>query len=125
MSENYKNKKIALVGVSADKNKIGYKMFEDLLASGFNVKGINPGDGKILGQKIYRTLSELEILPDMVITVVKPEITEKIVIECHRLGINNIWMQPGSESEEAVKKAREFNIAVTFNKCFMSENKIW
>ncbi len=117
--------KIALVGVSSDKNKFGYKIFEDLLANGFKVKGINPRNGEILNQRIYRNLAELEEIPDVVLTVVKPEVTEKVVEEAHHLGIKRIWMQPGSQSELAIEKAQKYGIEVTYGKCFMRENGIW
>jgi len=38
-----------------------------------------------------------------VVTVVPPNVTEEIVKECARLGIKHVRMQPGSESDEAVK----------------------
>ncbi|MCM8817116.1 MAG: CoA-binding protein [Candidatus Omnitrophica bacterium] len=121
----YKDKLIALVGVSANKSKMGYKMFEDLLQNGFNVKGVNPKNGVILGQRIYRNLSELEDKPDIAVVVVKPEITEKIIDDVNNAGIKKIWMQPGSESENAIKKALNYGMEVIHGKCFMSENGIW
>ncbi|HOK79742.1 MAG TPA: CoA-binding protein [bacterium] len=123
--DDYKNKRVALVGVSADQSKMGYKMFEDLLQNGFNVFGVNPKNGIILKQRIYTSLEEIKPLPDLVVTVVKPEITLTIIEQCHNLGIKQIWMQPGSESEQAIKKAKDYGIEVRHRKCFMSENGIW
>lgn len=116
---------IALFGVSTDRNKIGYKMFHDLLAHGFNVRGINPKNGEILGYHIYKSISELNIKPDIAVIVVKPEITERLIDEIYKAGIKNIWMQPGSESEIAIKKAQDYGIKVVYGKCFMSEKGIW
>ncbi|HPO51764.1 MAG TPA: CoA-binding protein [bacterium] len=123
--QGYKDKKIALVGVSSDQSKIGYKIFEDLLANNFNVVGVNPKNGLILQQHIYTSLKEIKPLPDLVVTVVKPEITLTIIEQCHNLGIKQIWMQPGSESNQAIEKARIYGIEVKYGKCFMSENGIW
>lgn len=122
---NIKDKKIAVVGVSHKPDKYGYKIFSDLVKAGFNVEGINPTDGEIAGKKIYRNLKELSISPDLIITVVPPAITDKIVDECKELGVREIWMQPGSESEEAIKKAREHGISVVHNACFMVSQGIW
>jgi len=120
-----KEKEIAVVGVSSKEEKFGFKIFRDLLNQGFKVRGIHPLDGEVLGQKIYRSLKELQIKPDLVITVVPKEVTEKIVEECKGLGIKEIWMQPGSESEKAIKAAGEYGISVTYNAYFMVENKLW
>ena len=44
--------------------------------------------------------------------VVPPPVTEAAVAECARLGIKQIWMQPGAESEAAVAACRENDIQV-------------
>ena len=117
--------KIAVVGVSADPEKYGHKIFRDLLANNYNVVGVNPKAGLILDQPIFPDLAHLSELPELVITVVPPDITLQIVQHCHELGIKNIWMQPGSDSPEAVQKAQQFGITVTWGKCFMKAQGIW
>lgn len=120
-----RNKKIAIVGVSDNTEKFGYKIFSDLIKSNYEVYGINPRGGMVLERKIYKSLSELEIKPDIVITVVPPQITEKVVDECIQLGIKELWMQPGSESQEAIKKATESGLKTTANACIMVKSGIW
>lgn len=121
---DFKSKKIAVIGVSSDQSKYGHKIFKDLKRGGYAVWPVNPKGGLLLGDTVYKSLSELPSKPDIVISVVPPEITEKIVEECNILGIKHIWMQPGSESEKAVKKAKEYEIETTAA-CFMVSNKIW
>lgn len=118
-------KEIAVVGVSHREEKYGFKIFRDLIKAGFNVQGINPRGEDILGRKIYKSLKELERTPDLVITVVPSRVTEKIVEDCKELGIREIWMQPGSESQAAIEKAKAYGISVTHNACFMVQNGIW
>ena len=50
--KNIQEKDIAVVGVSDREEKFGYKIFRDLIKHGFNVKGINPRNGEILGRKV-------------------------------------------------------------------------
>jgi len=116
---NMKNKVIAVVGVSRDKNKYGFKVFRDLINKGFKVYGVNPNADFVLNRKIYKKISEIPEKVDMVITVVPSKVTEKIVDECKSLSINEIWMQPGSESEDAVKKAKDYGMKVIYNACIM------
>lgn len=120
-----KDKSIAIIGVSNKEEKYGFRIFRDLTKAGYRVKGINPRNGEVLGKKIYRNLKELVDKPDLVITVVPPEVTEKIIDECKQLGIKKIWMQPGSSSEEVVQKAKQYGISATYNACFMVEQGIW
>lgn len=118
-------KRIAIIGVSDNPEKFGFKIFRNLIKSGFNVYGINPKDGEVFGRKIYRNLKELPETPNLVITVVPSSVTEKIVDDCRELGIKEIWMQPGSESENAIKKAKSYEINTTHKACFMVEQGIW
>ncbi len=117
-------KLIAVVGVSNDAGKFGHKIFRDLLNAGYPVKGVNPGGGFVLGNQVYRSLEELETRPDLVITVVPPSATEKVVEECRRLGIKTVWMQPGSESDAALEKAKDYGIE-TISACFMVRKGVW
>jgi len=117
-------KQIAIVGVSGDADKYGHKIFRDLLNAGYPVKGINPKGGFVLGHNLYKSLEELEPKPDLVITVVHPDITEKVVEQCNKLGIKNLWMQPGSDSAKALEKAKKYGInAITA--CFMVRKGVW
>jgi predicted CoA-binding protein len=117
-------KLIAVIGVSDDASKYGHKIFRDLLNAGYPVKGVNPKGGFILGNNIYKSLSEIEKKPDLVITVVHPQVTEKVVEECNALGVKHVWMQPGSDSDEAVRKAADYGIKVT-QACFMVVKGVW
>ncbi|MDD5730719.1 MAG: CoA-binding protein [Candidatus Omnitrophica bacterium] len=118
-------KEIAVIGVSNREYKFGYKIFRDLIKYGFKVKGVNPTNGQILGRKIYKSLRDMDSVPDLVITVVPHQVTERVVDECREMGVREIWMQPGSESELAIQKASKYGITVTANSCFMVEIGIW
>jgi hypothetical protein len=122
---NIQEKEIAVVGVSEREEKYGYKIFRDLIKHNFNVKGVNPRNGEILGRKIYKNLTDLQRVPDLVITVVPHQVTERIVEECKKMGVREIWMQPGSESETVIKTAKDYGITVTHNACFMVHYGIW
>ena len=115
---------IAVVGVSEDASKYGHKIFRDLINAGYPVKGVNPKGGLVLGRRIYRSLSEIEEKPDLVITVVPPAATLLLVEECKELGIKSIWMQPGSESAAALGKAKTYGIK-TVSACFMVIKGVW
>jgi predicted CoA-binding protein len=123
--DDLKQKSIAVIGVSQQPEKYGYRIFRDMRDAGYNVKGVNVRGGEVLGQKIYKSLKELGNVPDLVITVVPAQVTEKVVEECSELGVREIWMQPGSESEAAIEKAREHGMRVTANACIMLAHGMW
>ena len=124
MQDIYRNG-IVVIGVSNKAEKYGFKIFKDLIEAGYDVKGVHPADVEVLGKKIYRSLEEIETAPDLVITVVPPKVTENIVDVCKEKGIKAIWMQPGSESDTAIEKAKRYGISVTYNACFMVQKGVW
>ncbi len=113
----------AVVGVSRDKRKYGYRVYKNLKEAGYRVFPVNPNTKEIEGEKCYPSLSHLPEKPDVVIFVVQPRVTEEVVKECKKLGIKRVWMQPGSESEKAVNFCTENNIEVVHGICVMLENR--
>ena len=120
-TKEFFNKKnlIAIVGVSSNSEKWGWKIYNSLKGSGCWVYSINPKYMQINGEACYPDLKSLPKKPDVVITVVSPKITEHIVEECKNLKINKVWMQPGSESEKAIIFCKSNNIDVVYNACFV------
>jgi len=109
----------AIVGASPNKEKWGYKIYKKLKESGFSLFLINPSYDSIEDDKCYPDLKSLPEKPDVVITFVPPKITESIAEECKELGIKKVWMQPGSESEKAIRFCEENGIEVIHHACFV------
>ena len=112
----------AIVGASNNKEKYGYKVTLSLKELGLEVIPINPHEKNILDLDAYSTLTDAindghDI--DIVVFVVPPKVTEKIIREVYELGILRVWMQPGSESKEAIKFCKDNEIEVTYNACIM------
>jgi len=119
------NKKeiFAVIGVSENPEKYGNKVFFSLKESGKKVYPINPKYDFIESERCYKKISDLPEKPTTVITVIKPEVTRKIVKECLEEGIKKVWLQPGSESEEAINFCKENGIKVITNACIMVNQK--
>ncbi len=115
----------AVVGVSQDTRKYGHRVFLALHGSGYHVRAVNPKGGVVAGQRVYPTLADLPEIPQVVATVVPPPVTEQIVTACIELGIEHIWMQPGSESAAAITTAQAHGLTVVAQDCAMVRRKQW
>jgi predicted CoA-binding protein len=113
----------AVVGASRDPQKYGHQVYRDLKNAGYRVYPVNPNAQEVLGDKCYPSLRELPEKPDVVVTVAPPQVTERVVRTCKELGIKKVWMQLGSESEEAVKYCKENGLEVIYNMCVMVERR--
>ena len=114
---------IGVIGVTQQKEKWGYKMYRELRDAGYQVYPLNPKYGDIDDDICFPDLKSLidflQKKPDVVITIVPPKITEEIVRQCKLFGIDKIWMQPGSESEQAVRFCKENNMLVVHGACIV------
>ena len=113
------NRTFAVVGVSQNRQKYGHEVFEALLTKGYQVYPINPKYNEIDGQRCYPSLDELLEKPQVVVTVVPPPVTEKVVESCVRLGVETVWMPPGSWSEQAVETCEAQGIEEVHDVCLV------
>ena len=113
----------AVIGVSKNPEKYGNIIYHDLQKAGYKVYPVNPTLTEIDGQKCYQALADLPIKPDVVDVVVPPEVALKIVQECKDLGLNKVWLQPGSESARVLEFCKENNFEILSGVCVMAERR--
>jgi len=112
-------KRFAVIGATADTSKYGNEIFRNLTSRGYEVYPVNPGLKELEGTRCYPSLSDIPVKVDVVDFVVPPSVTEKILKECKELGLDCIWLQPGSESEAAIAFCNENNLKVVHSVCVM------
>lgn len=115
-------KSFAMVGASANTRRPSYFVLKYLLAKGYKVIPINPGQagGEILGQKVFATLADLEEAgaveifrnSEAALAIVRDAIALK-----DKLGVKVIWMQLGVRNDEAARLAEEAGLRVIMNRC--------
>lgn len=109
----------AVIGASNNQQKYGYKVFEDLIKSGYKVIPINLKERKILGVGVINSILDVNIKVDVVIFVVPPPVTEKIIVDVNKKKIKNVWFQPGSSNERVLKYCKKNKINYMDNSCIM------
>jgi len=109
----------AIIGASNNSEKYGHKIFLDLLTKGYDVIPINPNEDKILNKNCYSNISDVAKKIDVVVFVVPPIVTEKVLFQIKKLGVNKVWMQPGSESDKSIDFCKKNAIDFISNQCIM------
>ena len=102
----------AIVGASRDPAKYGFLVYKAVQAAGKTAWPVNPSAAEVDGNRCYPSLDALPAVPAVAVLIVPPVVSESVVDECTRLGIKNIWMQPGAESEATVAACHANGIAV-------------
>lgn len=104
--------RFGVVGASADRSKYGNKVLRCYQMNGRDVVPVNPRESFIEGVATVPTVADLPDGVESISIITPPPVTEKIVAEAVVRGIKNIWMQPGAESQAAVKTCLENGINV-------------
>ncbi|AID29596.1 putative CoA-binding protein [Mesorhizobium sp. USDA 4775] len=114
-------KTIAMAGASANDVRPSYFVLKYLLAKGFSVFPVNPGQAgkEILGRMTYASLADIPEPIDMVDIFRAATAVPGIVDEVLRLDPlpKVIWMQLGVRHDEAAARAEAAGIKVVMNRC--------
>ena len=112
-------KNIAVIGVSRKKTKFGNAIYRELKQKGYNVFPVNPNMSEFEGDTCYPDLLSIPEKVDAVVINIPPSQTEKVVREAKEAGIKKVWLQQGSQSDEAVKYCEENGIDCVSNECIL------
>lgn len=113
------SKNIAVVGMSSKSAKFGNLAYKELSKKDYQVFPIHPNAKKIDGVKCYKGFNEIAETLDGVLISVPPSETEKVVEEAHTVGIKNVWLQQGAQSDKAINYCKENSINVVNNECIL------
>ncbi|MDD5037755.1 MAG: CoA-binding protein [Dehalococcoidales bacterium] len=119
IEEFMSQRKFAVVGATNDVRKFGNQIVKNLKSRGYEVYPVNPNLKELEGLTCYANLSDIPDKVDVVDFVVWPGVTREILKECQELGLDRIWLQPGSESEAAITYCHENNLKVVHDACVM------
>ena len=108
---------IAMVGASANPEHHSNSVMKRLQAIGFRIIPVHPRETEILGEKVYRSLSEIPVPVDIVDVFRKAEETPAIADEAVKIGAKVLWLQLGISNEEAARRAEAGGLTVVMDRC--------
>lgn len=119
--ENARN--IAVVGLSPKENRPSNMVARYLIAAGYNVIPVNPGQEEILGCKCYPSLSAIQQKIDIADLFRRSEDVLPVVEEAVACGVGCVWMQQGIKNEEAAERAEKNGIDVIMDRCIKIDHE--
>ena len=116
---------IAIVGLSPKDNRPSNMVCRYLVAAGYTVYPVNPGQNEILGMKCFPALGALPFSIDIINIFRRSEEVLPIVEEALTLHPRPkaIWMQQGIRNEEAAELARNHGILVVMDRCIKIDHE--
>jgi uncharacterized protein len=111
-------KTIAIVGVSANTDKASNHVARYLQGkTDYELFFVNPAADEILGQKVYKSLSEIEQEIDLVDVFRKPEDCLAVLDEAIAIKAKSIWLQLGISVPEVKSAGEEAGLSVIMDRC--------
>ncbi|MFC2099980.1 acetate--CoA ligase family protein [Candidatus Bipolaricaulota bacterium] len=101
MRSLFEPRAIAVIGASANPEKIGYRIVENIVRSGYrgHVFPINPKEGEILGLPVHTTLAEIEEGVDVAVIAIPAGHVLDAVLACGVAGVKNLVIITSGFSE--------------------------
>jgi uncharacterized protein len=115
-------KRIAVVGLSPKPHRTSNHVSEYLQKKGYKIIPVYPREEKILGEKVYRNVSEIEGGADTVLVFRKSEEVLHVVKDAIKAKPAAFWMQEGVINEEAAALAEKNGALVVMDKCMYKEH---
>lgn len=115
-------KRIAVVGLSPKSHRTSHYVSEYLQKKGYKILPVYPREEKILGEKVYRSVSEIEGGADTVLVFRKSEEVLCVVEDAVKVKPNAVWMQEGVVNEAAAELAEKNGAIVVMDKCMYKEH---
>jgi predicted CoA-binding protein len=104
---------VAILGASTDRSKFGNKSVRAHQAKGYTVYPINPKATEIEGLKAYPSLADIPAGKlDRVSVYLPPAVGMKVLPEIAARGCDELWLNPGTESDELVAEAEHLGLNV-------------
>lgn len=115
---------IAVVGISPVPYKPSYFVAEVLKGFGFKLYLVNPNYAgqEILGEKVYACLKDIPDEIDIIDVFRRPSAVPELCQEAREKGFKVFWMQPGTESPEAIKLLDKEGYDVVAGRCAKVES---
>jgi uncharacterized protein len=116
------SKIIAMVGLSPKADKPSNRVANYLKEQGYRIIPVNPQYEEILGEKSYKSLSDIPENVDVVDIFMRAENVIPIVEEAIKIKPKAIWLQLGIVNDEAKSLAEKGGIDFVQNLCIKLEH---
>jgi uncharacterized protein len=103
---------VAVIGASSDHSKWGNKAVRAFQQRGYTVYPVNPNESTVEGLATYKSIADVPTRPDKITVCVRPQILLKLLPEIAAKGCDELWLNPGTESDAVLAEAERLKLNV-------------
>lgn len=105
-------KTIAIIGASGNRQKFGNKAVRAFLQQGYTVYPVNPKEAEVEGLTTFKSITDVPVRPEMISVYVPPPVLLKLLPEIAERGCDELWLNPGTESDAVLAEAERLKLNV-------------
>jgi predicted CoA-binding protein len=105
-------KTVAIIGASNDRSKYGNKAVRAFQQRGYLVYPVNPREKEIEGLPAFESIRNVPVRPQMVSVYLRPLVLLKLLPDIAARGCDELWLNPGTESDEVLATAVKLGLNV-------------
>src|SRR5262249_20290203 len=110
--EDLKMKTVAIIGASTDRAKFGNKAVRAFVQRGYQVFPVNPKEPQVEGLLAFKSIADVPVRPHMVSVYLPPPVLVKVLPDIAAKGCDELWLNPGTESDEVLALAEQLKLNV-------------
>jgi predicted CoA-binding protein len=115
-------KTVAIVGLSKNEMRASHFVGFYLKRHGYRVIPVNPRESEVLGQKSFKSLTDVPVPIDIVNVFRAPDAVPAIATEAVAIGAHTLWCQFTVISEEGARIAEDGGLSVIMDRCLKVEH---
>ena len=105
-------KNVAVIGASKDRTKYGNKAVRAFVRQGYAVYPVNPKETEIEGLPAFPSIAAVPVRPHRVSVYLPPPVVLKVLPEIAARGCDELWLNPGSESDQVLAETQRLGLNV-------------
>ncbi|TXL67785.1 CoA-binding protein [Cerasibacillus terrae] len=110
-------KTIAVVGLSNKPERTSYQIAKAMQDAGYRIIPVNPAVDKVLGEKAYASLAEIDVKIDIINVFRRSEFLPEIAKDAIKTNSKVFWAQQGVVNEDAYHYLKEHDFTVIMDMC--------
>lgn len=103
---------IAILGASNDRAKFGNKAVRAFVRQGCEVFPVNPKEQIIEGLRAFKSIADVPVRPHKISVYLPPPVLHKLLPDIAAKGCDELWLNPGTESDEVLAEAERLGLNV-------------
>ena len=115
-------KTIAIVGLSKNHLRASYFVGFYLKRHGYRVIPVNPRESEILGEKSFKSLTDVPVHLDIVNVFRAPDALPEIARDAVKVGAGTLWCQFSVINQEGARIAEAGGLSVVMDRCIKVEH---